>query len=125
MGNQGRQGEFFNNNNYPQGWKRNQNQSFWWNQDVGSPSKQQALFNNNNNYILQLRREQANMRIPWGNLCKHHYPTRRILMLQLEVWRHKWDKLQSSWRTPRMVNLQPTHKQMPMSNVSQLLLEME
>jgi len=28
-------------------------------------------FNNNNHYILHLRREQANWRIPWRNLRKH------------------------------------------------------
>ena len=38
MGNQGRQGGF--SNNYPQGWKNNQNQNFGWKQDYNSSNKQ-------------------------------------------------------------------------------------
>jgi len=42
-----------------------------------------APFNNNNHYILYLRRGQVNWRIPC--LCKHHCPTKRILTLLFEV----------------------------------------
>jgi len=31
MGDQGRQGSFFDNNNYSQGWRSNQHQNFGWN----------------------------------------------------------------------------------------------
>jgi len=43
MSNQGRQGDFSNNKNYPQGWRSNQNQNVGWKQDV-SPSSKQGPF---------------------------------------------------------------------------------
>jgi len=40
-----------------------------------------TLFNNNNHYILQFRREQTNWKILWRNLCKHHSLIKVILTL--------------------------------------------
>jgi len=47
VSNQERQGGFSNNNNYqnnmPQEWKTNKNQSFGWKQDVGSSNRQASF----------------------------------------------------------------------------------
>ena len=40
MSNQGRQGNFSNNNNFSQGWRNNQNQNFGWKQDASPLNKQ-------------------------------------------------------------------------------------
>ena len=40
MSNQGRPGNFSNNNNFSQGWRNNQNQNFGWKQDVGPSNRQ-------------------------------------------------------------------------------------
>jgi len=48
-----------------------------------------ALINDNNHFILQFRKEQANWKIPWRNLCNYLCLIGRILKLQLETWKHK------------------------------------
>ena len=40
VSNQGRPGNFSNNNNFSQGWRNNQNQNFGWKQDVGPSNRQ-------------------------------------------------------------------------------------
>jgi len=47
MSNQGRQDDFYNNNNYQnnmsQGWKRNQNKGLGWKQDVGLSNRKASF----------------------------------------------------------------------------------
>jgi len=40
VSNQGRLGNFSNNNNFPQGWRNNPNQNFGWKQDAGPSNRQ-------------------------------------------------------------------------------------
>ncbi|XP_052730484.1 uncharacterized protein LOC108341253 [Vigna angularis] len=40
VSNQGRSGNFSNNNNFSQGWRNNQSQNFGWKQDVGPSNRQ-------------------------------------------------------------------------------------